>query len=345
WAAVIPMVSDALVFSDLEGRVSVLSSGGYTFYDADKDVASVQVKRDVDEGVMNNMRIIFEFSGNSVSSVVPAPNSGGTKVYSFDLGGRGVPSRVSVAPIFVVGEREKVGVITSGVDILSGVSDVVVHGYYLGEDYPVGTDVFSMGSLINSDSWIVGTGSVSGYSANGAASENEREMGIGPYGNSVLLWKAIPDSVSGADGGWNGGGISIDSTKSYRSTVWIKKTGSNGGSTYFGCHGSSTNNLNGVANTNPYFWAGDLPMLDRWYLLVGYIHGSGDSSTTSYGGIYDGVTGEKVISMTDYKNKPGATTQVHRTYLYYDTTITDRQYFWSPTFVEVSDFDLPYGIF
>ncbi|MBU3923662.1 MAG: hypothetical protein KJ592_01990, partial [Nanoarchaeota archaeon] len=88
WAAVIPLVSDALIFSDLEGRVSVLSSGGYTFYDADKDVASVQVKRDVDEGVISRVRISFDFGGSSVSSTVVAPASGATKVYLFDLGGR-----------------------------------------------------------------------------------------------------------------------------------------------------------------------------------------------------------------------------------------------------------------
>ena len=88
------------------------------------------------------------------------------------------------------------------------------------------------GSLINSDSWEVGTGSVAGYNVNGGASENVREMGIGPYGNSVMLWKAVPDAARGADGGWNGVAFPIDSSKNYRLTVWIKKTGSTGGNTY-----------------------------------------------------------------------------------------------------------------
>ena len=135
WAAVIPMVSDALVFSDLEGRVSVLSSGGYTFYDADKDVASVQVKRDVDEGVISRVRISFDFGGSSVSSTVVAPESGATKVYLFDLGGRGVPSGVSVAPVFAVGEREKVGSVMSTVDVGEGVSSGRGAVYGLGEEY------------------------------------------------------------------------------------------------------------------------------------------------------------------------------------------------------------------
>ncbi|MFH1522188.1 MAG: hypothetical protein ABIF18_04495, partial [archaeon] len=52
WVAIVPMIQESLVFSSLEGRVSVVSSGGYTAYDSEKKVAIVQVKRDVDEGVM-----------------------------------------------------------------------------------------------------------------------------------------------------------------------------------------------------------------------------------------------------------------------------------------------------
>ena len=41
--------------------------------------------------------------------------------------------------------------------------------------------------------------------------------------------------------------------------------------------------------------------------------------------------------MTDFKNAPGATTQVHRTYLYYNSNTANRQYFYKPRFEEVED--------
>ncbi|MBU3923336.1 MAG: LamG domain-containing protein, partial [Nanoarchaeota archaeon] len=57
------------------------------------------------------------------------------KVYLFDLGGRGVPSGVSVAPVFVVGEREKVGSVMSTVDVGEGVSSGRGAVYGLGREY------------------------------------------------------------------------------------------------------------------------------------------------------------------------------------------------------------------
>lgn len=192
------------------------------------------------------------------------------------------------------------------------------------------------GNYVPSHSWSVGTGSVGIFGQNGSTSENSREWGLGPHGNRVLLWKATPDASSDADGGWNSTNFAIDHTKAYRVSVWIKKTGTTDGSTYLGCLGGHTNNLNGSANNNPYFFSGDLPSVNKWYLVVGYIHGSGDASTTSYGGIYDGETGEKVASTTDFKFPTSATLQRHRSYLYYNTTTSNRQYWWDPRFEEVN---------
>ncbi|MFL0094757.1 T9SS type A sorting domain-containing protein, partial [Tenacibaculum maritimum] len=81
---------------------------------------------------------------------------------------------------------------------------------------------------------------------------------------------------------------------------------------------------------NPYFWVGDLPKLNKWYMLVGFVHGSTYNSTINYGAIYDGATGQKVKEITDYKFKNTATVLRHRSYLYYDTNILDRQYFYAP---------------
>ena len=193
------------------------------------------------------------------------------------------------------------------------------------------------GNYIPSHSWDIGTGSVGVFAENGGG-ENARVWGEGPNGHRAMLWQALPNGGGNADGGWNTTTFDIDHTKTYRSSVWIKKTGTTAGTTYIGCHGGGGNTITlaGATNTNPYFWSGDLPVIDRWYLLVGYIHGSGDASTTSYGGIYDGTTGAKVLNMTDYKLPTTATQQRQRTYLYYNSNSTNRQYWWDPRFEEVN---------
>jgi len=195
---------------------------------------------------------------------------------------------------------------------------------------------FSVNSqnLLDTSTWTVSFGSVSGFGKNGSTSENSREYGVGPKDTSVLLWKATPDASSNADGGWNTSHYNVDHKKTYRLVVWLKKTNSNTGSSYFGFHSYNGSHhslrLDGNSNNNPYFWSGDLPQLNKWYMLVGYVHGSNYSSTVNYGGIYDGVTGEKVRSITDFKFKSTATKLRHRSYLYYDTNTSDRQYFYAP---------------
>jgi hypothetical protein len=134
WAAIIPMIQTNLDFSSLQGRVSVLEKG-YTAYDDTQKIASVQVKRDVDEGVMDRIKITFEVNGNSHSSIVVAPESGGTKVYTFDMTGIGEPDSVSVAPIFAVGNKEKEGEITSTIDIPKSRISEAIATYETGKDY------------------------------------------------------------------------------------------------------------------------------------------------------------------------------------------------------------------
>jgi len=120
WLAIVPMINENIAFEGLDGRVTVVTTGGYTVYDADEDVAIVQVKRDVDEGTMDRIKVSFLIEGETVSSNVVAPGSGQAKTYAFDLSGYGEPEGIEVAPIFVRGEQEKEGSVTSKVDMPSG---------------------------------------------------------------------------------------------------------------------------------------------------------------------------------------------------------------------------------
>lgn len=186
------------------------------------------------------------------------------------------------------------------------------------------------------------------WSLNGRADENSIILGEDPFGESGLVWKAYSQDGS-ASGGWNTD-ITIDPNQSHRSTVWIKKVSNlTDGSTYFGCHGSHTLNLSGSPQTNPYFWSGDLPELNKWYLLVGVIHGANyEGGYSGVSGMYDPVTGEKVITFTEFKNKPlpepaeddldppTTITQRHRAYLYYPTGVGTVQYFARPRFEAIN---------
>jgi hypothetical protein len=193
-------------------------------------------------------------------------------------------------------------------------------------------------NLLDLQGWSVGQGSSGVFNQNGQTSENAREWGIGPHGQPVILWKSKPEGNANDDGGWNSSYFSINYASMYRFTIWLKKTNSTDGYSYFGC--ANVLNLDGTDNGNPYFWYGDLPELNKWYLVAGYVHGSGDTSTTNYGGIYDGVNGNKVADITDFKFAVGAGTTNHRTYLYYDPNVNDQQFFYAPR-VEVVNGDEP----
>ncbi len=196
-------------------------------------------------------------------------------------------------------------------------------------------------NLLDTSTWTVGSGSVTGFSQNGLTTENTRFIGTTPFGTQEVIWEAKPSGDSGGDGGWNTGFFPVDHTRTFRFTVWIKKTNSNDGYTYHGFYGHDGNGyvslkLDGTSDPNPYFLKSDLPALDKWYLLVGFVHGSGYSGTTSIGGIYDPVTGTKVANLIDYKFDPTTTQIKQRSYLFYDTNTNDRQYFYDPRVEEVN---------
>ena len=208
----------------------------------------------------------------------------------------------------------------------------------------LGLPLFSMAqnNLIDSSTWTVGSGAAPGFSIQGTVDENVREMGIGPQGTSVLLWKSVPNGSSGYDGGWKTNSfVAVDHTKEYRFSIWIKKTNSNTGTTHFGLFadqqssGYATLRLNGTVVNNAYFFSSDLPQLDQWYLLVGFVHASGDPSTVHKGRIYD-TSGNEISALIDFKFTSDAYSVRHRSFLYQDTNTSDSQYYWDPTVYEVN---------
>ncbi len=191
------------------------------------------------------------------------------------------------------------------------------------------------------------------YYPNGATTENAISYNIDPFGNSSLTWECYPAGNSEADGGWESNYFDIDNSKTYKFIVYFKRYSSNGvgaGQTYWGTHGNdgsgevALNTLDGGSYTNPYFWYGIPNELNKWYLIIGYVHGKNYTGTINQGGVYDVVTGVKQTSFVngnpvlDWKWSSTSTRTNHRAYLYYNTFadgITKFQEFWGAGVYEV----------
>ena len=198
-------------------------------------------------------------------------------------------------------------------------------------------------TLIDYSQWTLATGSVGDWSQNGTTAENKRILKINPKGNLDIVWATESnDSDNNSDGGWNVSGKSIDKTKKYRFTCWIKRENAGNGRTYFGCQANTVCNLGTTTvNNNPYFYNGlidNVPEVgETWCLFVAYIHphdytGSGDPTN----GFYRGDTKVRTRGCTDFKWEPNATSGGVRSYLYYSTSTSERQYWYRPRF-EICD--------
>ena len=184
-------------------------------------------------------------------------------------------------------------------------------------------------NLMDTSGWVPGaTGTIGRFEAtNGPTGESSIYlMPYGPTGASEPVWAArssddvFDDSPGAPDGGWNFHlkADEFDHRKSYRLMVWVRQSGDRDrGGLFFGT-GPQSITLAGTEDSNPYFWTGNLPEDHRWYLAVGILHGSGYTGPdTGQSGVYDPVTGARIASGGDWRQKPGATFLRHRVFQYY----------------------------
>lgn len=209
-------------------------------------------------------------------------------------------------------------------------------------------------NLLDLSSWQVGQSGVSGFSINGLSSENARVYDTGPYGQTVLVWGTYPSGDNGADGGWNTDNVTIDRTKTYRWSVWVRRTSdTTGGQMYLGCHTNGTNDTvrlqTGGNETNPYWHYDNIGIFtkNQWYLVVGHMFPAGTAITTAThpnSGIWT-KNGGKVYANRgnvpyDVAFPTDATAAMHRTYHFYCGDSTSRLQFYSPR-IEVVDANAP----
>jgi hypothetical protein len=203
---------------------------------------------------------------------------------------------------------------------------------------------FRTPNILNPDGWTTGSGGFSGFGQNGNTNENERVIGTNPFGGSSVVWETRASGDSDADGGWNTDNVSVDEFSLYRFSVWVKRTSSTGGGTfYFGLYGSPSAVVridNGSQEGNPYWQCVATSTLTQniWYLVVGHCFPSNyNGGVTSHPntGVHT-IAGGRISQVNfcnigaDVKWYPGTTAALHRTYHFYCADNTTRLQFFDP---------------
>lgn len=201
--------------------------------------------------------------------------------------------------------------------------------------------------LIDSTSWALGSGGVGNYGQNGNTNENERVYATDPFGNTSLVWETRASGDGEADGGWNNGYYSVDINSLYRFSVWMRRTSSTAGGTfYLGLYGNGSvwgvaRTDNGANEGNPYWECAGTSKYaqNQWYLVVGHCYPHTQSSpirhpNTGIFTIANGTT--KVMDVNgcnignDVRWLPQTSSTLHRVYHYYCADNTTRLQFWGP---------------
>lgn len=177
------------------------------------------------------------------------------------------------------------------------------------------------------------SGGVSGFGANGSASEQLRAYQTDdPWGGTSWTWRSTPDATSGPDGGWNSSYYGIDTSYTYRWSTWVRRyTAGTGGTFYLGMNPAPIRNDTNAVQSNPYWYCPAISNLTQgqWYLVVGHCfyegYSGGRHPDSGYWYIDSNGTAQKVdlgfcnCGDQDVRWNPGTTTSMHRSYHFYTT--------------------------
>lgn len=216
------------------------------------------------------------------------------------------------------------------IDLGNGPSDVFdVDWISIGKYGPVvvPSDSSSLNNLVNLDFWVRdGTmpWAPNGNTFNRLVMTNTDVAAGGPKGPNDIVWyckETINDGRDHPSGGWENVPITLDTTKTYRFVVPMKRLSGTAGGMYWGLRNVADLNTTSLAtggNNNPYFAIHSSPNLNEWYLFVGYIFPAGSTGNTSDGaGVYRCLTGSQTTGGTNFNFLPGTPNIQHRAYMYY----------------------------
>ena len=105
WLFGIDFVKTQLHDIEKSAQAYVVTTDGYTVYDSDNNLTSVQVEIKGNNTAVNRVKLIFEIGDESYSKIVDAPPNNGKSVYIINISdefgeGLGRPDSVKVVPIF-----------------------------------------------------------------------------------------------------------------------------------------------------------------------------------------------------------------------------------------------------
>lgn len=178
--------------------------------------------------------------------------------------------------------------------------------------------------------WHTGTGNDGKYLMMGTNAENERDVAESPFNMPDVVWKCISTANSDIDGGFEAVNIPIYNTYTYRYSIWVKQMQKDGYIT-FGCD-PNTMEAGTEVVSDGIFWAGDVPEINKWYLLVGYINGSEDNTGAKKdSGVWDPETGRRILNINNFKTfkyRSTDETQSYRCWQSYALGVGTEVQFW-----------------
>jgi len=171
------------------------------------------------------------------------------------------------------------------------------------------SDTLLLNNLIDSSIWEAGqTGDIGDFVFLTSSSNQSRVLGNGPHNVEEILWKTVYTGSSSL-GGFLTPTINVNNTKSYRLSIWAKRTVSSG-QVRLRINTPVTN----IQTASNHTWIGALQgvslPIDEWCLLVTTVL-SKDTTLNSYTGnttFYEKSTGAKGVSLGDYKFQASTTT-------------------------------------
>jgi hypothetical protein len=197
--------------------------------------------------------------------------------------------------------------------------------------------------------WTAGSGSAAGFGQNGSTDENERINTTDPWGNNAIIWETRCNGTNADDGGWNGSNFAVSNTSLYRFTVWMKRTSSSSGGTFY--HGTSGGGQcvrrlsDSGEECNPYFDCSGTGAYtqNQWYLHVQHMFPWNYSRTARHPetGVYTRETGRVQFANgcnvgEDAKMGSSTSSISQRVYHFYSADNTTRLHFFDPR-VELCD--------
>jgi parallel beta-helix repeat protein len=120
WGVVLPLFKEVGYLSYSDIKLDIVTQG-YTVYDPEMHFAFVQVARGNDNLNLTALEVVFNINGSSVFyRNYNVPNKNEKKIYTFNFSKDGIdgdPNKVSVAPVFNLNGREKIGELLSTKEI------------------------------------------------------------------------------------------------------------------------------------------------------------------------------------------------------------------------------------